>query len=137
MTKASGAQCAPIRRTRRAMSASLLCALMAGGAAAEEKPLLIGWGQTVPDTRMLCEHASYYEDYLPFDGIVIPLNQEKFAGRYGDTGCIGVPPEKWPVIGAWVDQNWPVLSKLVAEYKNKLDLGVTERAMEIAHELQF
>ena len=48
-----------------------------------------------------------------------------------------VPPEKLPVITAWVDQNWPILSKLMAEYKNKSDVQVTEREDEIAHELEF
>ena len=112
----------------------LLCALVAAVAVAEEKPLLIGWGQIVPDTRLLREHAFYYESYLPFDGIVIPLNQEKFAGRYGDTGATAVPPEKWPVIRddfAWnPGLSWTVMTPHradAADYEHAIeDLKATK-----------
>lgn len=53
---------------------------------AKEGPLLIQFGQVTPDTRLLRKHAAYWEQYLPFDGLVIELNAEKYAGRYGNLG---------------------------------------------------
>jgi hypothetical protein len=44
---------------------------------------VIHFGQSTPDTRLLRQHVDYWEGYLPFDGLVIPVNPVSLAGRYG------------------------------------------------------
>ena len=61
------------------------------------RPLLIQWGQVTPDSRLLRRHVAHWEAYLPFDGIVIPINQERYAGRYGSVSANALAPEHWPV----------------------------------------
>ena len=60
-----------------------------------KKPLVIHWGQTVPDTRLLRKHVAYWEEYLPFDGIVIPVNQQRYTGRYGGTSSNLLSTDHW------------------------------------------
>ena len=91
------------------MAALALCLLAPLFCAAEEeKPLLIQWGQTTPDTRLLRKHVAYWEEYLPFDGIVIPVNFERYAGRYGHTCANILPTSEWPII-------WTALSGNASE----------------------
>ncbi|MEE3368500.1 MAG: hypothetical protein VX346_04060 [Planctomycetota bacterium] len=65
--------------------------------AAADKPLLIQWGQTTPDSTLLARHYQYWESYLPFDGIIVPINQKRYSGRYGSTAVNILPPEHWPL----------------------------------------
>ncbi len=67
------------------------------GAPGAPGPLLIQWGQTTPDSTLLAKHHEYWESYLPFDGIVIPINQKRYSGRYGSTAANILPPEHWPL----------------------------------------
>lgn len=62
-----------------------------------EKPHLIEWGQSTPDARLLSKHYEHWEEYLPFDGLVIPVNKRQFAGRYGTTHALAIPVEDWPI----------------------------------------
>ena len=62
-----------------------------------DRPLVIQWGQTTPDTRLMRKHVAHWEAYLPFDGVVIPINQKRYAGRYGMTAKNLLPLEHWPV----------------------------------------
>ena len=64
---------------------------------AEQGPLLIQWGQTTPDANLLARHHAHWEACLPFDGIVIPINQKRYAGRYGSTAANILSPEHWPL----------------------------------------
>ena len=61
------------------------------------RPLLIQFGQSTPDTKFMREHVSYWEEYLPFDGIAIHVNADRFAGRYGHTGNDTKGTQHWPV----------------------------------------
>ena len=45
----------------------------------------------------MAKHYKYWESYLPFDGIVVPINQERYAGRYGSTTANILPPTNWPL----------------------------------------
>jgi hypothetical protein len=62
-----------------------------------QKPLLITWGQSTPDSTLLAENAAYWESQLPFDGIVIPINQKRYSGRYGHTAVNAITTEHWPL----------------------------------------
>ncbi len=66
-------------------------------AAEPTRPLLIQWGQTTPDTTMLARHHAYWESYLPFDGLVLKINQKRYSGRYGTTSANILRPEHWPL----------------------------------------
>ena len=66
------------------------------------RPLLIQWGQVTPDARLMRKHVAHWEVYLPFDGVVIPINQKRYAGRYGTTSANALPPEHWPVSHTWL-----------------------------------
>lgn len=63
--------------------AILLAVFAAVACIADPGPLLIEFGQTTPDTRLMRQHVEYWEEYLPFDGVVIPINPAQYAGRYG------------------------------------------------------
>ena len=71
--------------------------LVCSTCAAADKPLLIQWGQTTPDSTLLAKHYQYWESYLPFDGIIVPINQKRYSGRYGSTAVNVLPPEHWPL----------------------------------------
>jgi hypothetical protein len=60
-------------------------------------PLLIEFGQGSPDARMLAQNLTSFESYLPFDGLVIPVNRDIYAGRYNTTYIGGLHPQYWPV----------------------------------------
>ena len=60
-------------------------------AQATGRPLLISFAQTTPDAKLLRQHARYWEEYLPFDGLVIPVNKDQYAGRYGETAISSAP----------------------------------------------
>ena len=97
--------------------ATVLCLAMAFSVAAEDGPLLIQWGQTTPDTRLLRKHVAYFEEYLPFDGLVIPINFERYAGRYGATRANILPTSEWPL-------TWSAFSGTaseLAEYQHAID----------------
>ncbi len=66
-------------------------------ACAADRPLLIQWGQVTPDTKLMRQHVDHWESYLPFDGVVIPVNQQRYAGRYGSTSANILSPEHWPL----------------------------------------
>jgi len=83
--------------TRNCIFAAFTMLLAHSAFSAEQKPLLIQWGQTTPDSTLLAKHAAYFESYLPFDGIVIPINQKRYAGRYGHTAVNILPTEHWPL----------------------------------------
>ena len=36
-----------------------------------------------PDAQLLLKNIDYWEEYLPFDGLVIPVNPDEWACRYG------------------------------------------------------
>ena len=63
----------------------------------KDKPLLIQFGQTTPDARLLRKNVAYWEEYLPFDGLVLYVNAEKYAGRYGGTCDPGLPMDQWGI----------------------------------------
>ncbi len=67
------------------MLSTAACA--AGVDTSSQRPLLIQWGQVTPDTKLMRAHVEYWESYLPFDGVVIPMNQKRYAGRYGSTSA--------------------------------------------------
>jgi len=46
---------------------------------------------------LLAKYYEYWESHLPFDGIVIPINQKRYAGRYGWTAANILGPEHWPL----------------------------------------
>lgn len=76
------------------------CVLLLGAAGVvqgRDRPLLIQWGQTTPDTRLMRKYSTFWEHRLPFDGVVIPINQERYAGRYGTTAANILGPEHWPL----------------------------------------
>ena len=52
---------------------------------ASDKPLRIHWGKTIPDSTLLEKHYRYWESHLPFDGIIVPINQK----RYSEPCCCG------------------------------------------------
>lgn len=79
------------------ISGSILSADQSTPIVSGKKPLLIQWGQMTPDTRLLKKYVSYWEEYLPFDGLVLSINKEKYAGRYGDTAVFALPESVWPL----------------------------------------
>gem|GEM_PF-4320718 len=106
----------------------LLCACLfllpvaAGAAERAGRPLLIQWGQVTPDPRLLRRHVAYWEAYLPFDGIVIPINQDRYAGRYGSTSANALPPEHWPLTATFLGEQRARL----ADYRHAIaDLQAT------------
>ena len=79
-----------------------------------------------------------HEYHVPMDGWESGFDNLVDAGLVrGTLYEFEVPPEKLPVISAWVDQNWPTLCELMAEYKNESGGEVTSRGDEIALELEF
>jgi hypothetical protein len=61
------------------------------------RPLLIEFGQGAPDARMLLQNLASFESYLPFDGLVIPVNRDIYAGRYNTTYIGDLHPQYWPI----------------------------------------
>ena len=46
--------------------------------------LLLAFGLTTPDAVLLRRFHQEWETYLPFDGLVLPINPDQCAGIYGD-----------------------------------------------------
>ena len=63
------------------------------------RPLLIEWGQASPDVRQMRKHVAYWEEYLPFDGVAMYVNADRYAGRYGDISADALDPNYWSI--AW------------------------------------
>ena len=59
------------------------------------RPLLIEFGQTTPDPTLMRQYVDYWEEYLPFDGVVFTINQNRYAGRYGGTSANVLDPSHW------------------------------------------
>lgn len=63
----------------------------------KERPLLIEFGMTTPDTRHMRQNVAYYEEYLPLDGLVFNVQPDRYAGRYGDIYVGSVDREYLPL----------------------------------------
>src|SRR4051794_10846442 len=50
------------------------------------EPIILIQGQVVPDPVLLEMYAKEWEKYLRFDGLAVPINQDRMAGIYGDHG---------------------------------------------------
>lgn len=74
-------------------------ALEVTGRLSKEKPLLIEFGQTTPDARHMRKNVAYWEEYLPFDGVVMRVHPDKYAGRYGGICADALDPNYWSI--AW------------------------------------
>ena len=70
------------------------------------RPLLIEFGQAGPDARILSQNATYWESYLPFDGFVVRVHKNQYAGRYGDTQDPSVDPSKWGISWRAFGSTW-------------------------------
>ena len=63
--------------------------------AGSSKPLLIEYGQTTPDPKLMRKYVDYWEEYLPFDGVVFTVNQNRYAGRFGITSSNSIDTVNW------------------------------------------
>ena len=78
---------------------------------------LIEFGQGTPDAKTLRQNLASFESYLPFDGLVIPINRDIYAGRYNDTYNGGLNPDYWSISTtafrdvpiSWTDYNDTIL----------------------------
>lgn len=61
------------------------------------KHLLIEWSHTTPDSHLLALHYQYWEDYLPYDGLVLYVNHKDHKGIYGERHMYAYPENQWPL----------------------------------------
>jgi hypothetical protein len=62
------------------------------------EPIVLCFGSNAPDPVLLAKYHEDWERYLPFDGVVFPLNDDRVAGMYGDHGAnTGIPGYQSPL----------------------------------------
>ena len=72
------------------------------------EPIVLGFGQNVPDPVLLDLYSKDWEEYLRFDGLVVPITEDRMAGMYGDHTGGGSEKRGWsPLWLAFSGEGFP------------------------------